>query len=290
MRTSEYTAKSLIQASKIPSIDYVINPYTGCDFGCAYCYASFSGRFVGEPVKEWGNFVAVKANAVELVRNEMGKMSAERKSRTVLLSSVTDPYMGIEKKREITRGILSELVAHSWTGIVRILTKSPIVTRDIDLLKQLPRSEVGLTVTTTDDTISRWLEMRAPHATRRLRTLQELHDAGINTFAFVGPLLPHFAERPDLLDTLFARLAETGVHEVYMEHINLKRYITERMNPVLENEPDDVKAAYSGARKSDHRARMDAIVAPLLKKHGLKLRFDEVIFHDEFQEKHAKRK
>ena len=287
MRFSEYSAKSLIQASKIPSIDFVANPYTGCDFGCAYCYASFSGRFVGQPVKEWGNFVAVKSNAVELVQKELAKMSEKKKSGTILLSSVTDPYMGIEKKREITRGILSALVEHSWTGIVRILTKSPIVTRDIDLLKQLPKSEVGLTVTTTDDTISRWLEVRAPSATRRLRTLPELHDAGIRTFAFVGPLLPHFAERPDLLDALFEQLAATGVREVYMEHINLKRYITERMNAVLENEPEAVKAAYKTAKKSDHRKKMDEIVAPLLVKHGLKLRFDEVIFHDEFQEKHA---
>ncbi|NSY39321.1 radical SAM protein [Leisingera sp. ANG59] len=287
MRVSEYEAKSLIQNSKIPSIDYVANPYTGCDFGCAYCYASFSGRFVGEPVKEWGNFVAVKTNAVALVRKELEKMSAEKKRGTILLSSVTDPYMGIEKKREITRGILGALVGNRWSGIVRILTKSPIVTRDIDLLKQLPQSEVGLTVTTTDDAISRWLEVRAPSATRRLHTLKELHEAGIRTFAFVGPLLPHFAEQPELLDTLLGRLAETGVREVYMEHINLKRYIVERMNKVLEGEPDSVQAAYKNARKASHRERMDDIVAELLNKHGLRLRFDEVVYHDEFQAKHA---
>lgn len=71
MKTAEYEAKKLIQKSKIPSIDYVINPYTGCTFACAYCYASFSGRLVGEPVKNWGNFVFVKRNAIELAQNEL---------------------------------------------------------------------------------------------------------------------------------------------------------------------------------------------------------------------------
>jgi hypothetical protein len=100
--------------------------------------------------------------------------------------------------------------------LIRILTKSPVVTRDIDLLSSLPRAEVGMTVTSTDDKGSRWLEVHAPLATRRLRTLAELNDAGITTYAFVGPLLPHFATQPELLDDLFGRLAaargERGVH------------------------------------------------------------------------------
>ena len=282
MQPVEIEAKTLIQRSKIPSISYVINPYTGCVFGCAYCYASFAGRLVGQPVKEWGNYLYVKKNAVELARKELAKMPEHKRQGTMLLSSVTDPYQGHERTYQLTRGILQELDRVNYPGTVRILTKSPIVTRDIDLLTSLARAEVGLTVTTTDDKVSRWLEVRAPLASRRLRTLAELREAGIPTFAFVGPLLPHFARQPELLDTLFGQLAQTGVRQVYMEHINLKRYIRERMNPLLAAEPAEVRDAYVQARTKEHRQQLDAIVATLLAKHGLRLRLDEVVYHDEF--------
>ena len=155
------------------------------------------------------------------------------------------------------------------------------LTRDIDLLTSLPRAEVGMTVTTTDDKVSRWLEVRAPLASRRLRTLAELAEAGIPTYAFVGPLLPHFATQPELLDDLFGRLVDAGVSEVFMEHINLKRYIRERMEQVLTDEPDDVREAYLQARTKEHREQLDAIVAELLDRHGLRLRFEEVVHHDD---------
>ncbi len=125
------------------------------------------------------------------------------------------------------------------------------------------------------------LEVRAPLASRRLRTLAELTEAGIPTYAFVGPLLPHFATRPELLDDLFGRLVDAGVSEVFMEHINLKRYIRERLDRVLTGEPEDVRAAYLQARRKEHREQLDAIVAELLDRHGLQLRFDEVGHHDD---------
>lgn len=281
MEPVEIEAKTLIQKSKTPSNDYVINPYTGCVLGCAYCFASFAGRQFGRSVMEWGDYLYVKKNAVELARKELAKMSQDRRRGTMLLSSVTDPYQGHETKYRLTRGILRELQAVEYPGLVRILTKSPVVTRDIDLLTSLPRTEVGMTVTTTDDKVSRWLEVRAPLASRRLSTLAELNEAGIHTYAFVGPLLPHFATHPELLDDLFGQLVEAGVSEVFMEHINLKRYIRERMDQVLADEPEDVREAYLQARTKEHREHLDAIVAELLDKHGLRLRFEEVVHHDD---------
>lgn len=281
MEPVEIEAKTLIQRSKTPSNDYVINPYTGCVLGCAYCFASFAGRQFGRSVKEWGDYLYVKKNAVELAHKELAKMPEHKRYGTMLLSSVTDPYQGHETRYRLTRGILSELDAVAYPGLVRILTKSPVVTRDIDLLTSLPRAEVGMTVTTADDKVSRWLEVRAPLASRRLRTLAELREAGIPTFAFVGPLLPHFATRPDLLDHLFGQLVEAGITEVFMEHINLKRYIRERMDQVLADEPEEVREAYVQARTKEHREQLDAIVTGLLAKHGLRLRFDEVVHHDD---------
>ncbi|PPS70209.1 MULTISPECIES: SPL family radical SAM protein [Streptomyces] len=259
----------------------VVLNYTGCVLGCAYCFASFAGRQFGRSVKEWGDYLYVKKNAVELARKELAKMPQDKRRGTMLLSSVTEPYQGHETKYRLTRGILRELRTVEYPGLVRILTKSPVVNRDIDLLTSLPRAEVGMTVTTTDDNVSRRLEVRAPLASRRLRTLAELKEAGIPTYAFVGPLLPHFSTRPELLDDLFGQLVEAGIGEVFMEHINLERYIRERMDQVLADEPEDVREAYLQARTKEHREQLDTIVAELLDKHGLRLRFEEVVHHDD---------
>ncbi|MDJ0460755.1 hypothetical protein [Streptomyces sp. H27-C3] len=87
--------------------------------------------------------------------------------------------------------------------------------------------------------------------------------------------------QPELLDQLFGRLVDAGITEVFMEYINLKRYIRERMNQVLADELDDVREAYLQARTKEHREHLDAIVAWLLAKHGLRLRFNEVVYHDD---------
>ena len=115
---------------------------------------------------------------------------------------------------------------------------------------------------------TRWLDVRAPRSSHRFKALAALHEAGIPTFAFVGPLLPHFAERPDLLDRLFGGLMEVGAREVYIEHINLKQYIRERMNLVLAEEEPQVREAYVRASAKAHRETLDAIVEKLMAKHG----------------------
>jgi DNA repair photolyase len=185
----------------------------------------------------------------------------------------------VEAKYRLTRGILEVLVAENYPGRVGILTKSPLVTRDIDLIGQLGNHEVGLTVTTTDDSISKWLEVRAPLASRRIEALGKLNRAGIRTYAFVGPLLPHFTERPELLDRLFGELAAAGVRNVFVEHINLKPYIRQRMDPVLESQPIEVRARYEAARSADHREQLSEVVLPIIAKHGLDLRLGEVLYH-----------
>lgn len=281
LRVVEIEAKSIIVPSRLPDTDVVVNPYVGCSFGCAYCYASFMGRMVDEPISAWGSYVYVKTNAVDLMELALAKMSAAKRERRMLLSSVTDPYQGVERRYRLTRGILERLAHHGYPGLVGILTKSPMVTRDIDLLTQLQRVEVGMTVTTTDDKVSRWLEVRAPVTSRRLHGLARLHEAGIPTYAFVGPLLPHFAEYPHLLDELFGRLAGAGVSELYIEFLNTKRYIRDRLSPVLDSEPERVRVSYEQSRSIDHKARLVDVVTPLLTKHQLTLRLGAVLSHDE---------
>ena len=276
MEIKEVSVKNIIVKSKLPDADYVVNPYTGCEFGCIYCYASFMGRFVNESIDNWGNYVYVKTNAVELFDKEIDKVPD--KDTTILLSSVTDPYQGAELKYRLTRSILEIAARKRYGGQIGILTKSSMVTRDIDVLEKIHNVDVGMTITTTDDELSRFLELRATATSMRIKTLGELNKAGLRTYAFVGPLLPHFRYKPELLDKLFASLVEAGVNQVYIEHINLSPYIKKRMFESLEGDPQ-LQEVYTEASTDTHRNELDKIVKKQLHEHGLKLRLNDVIYH-----------
>ena len=175
--------KSVLTRSGIPGVDYCINPYVGCFHGCKYCYATFMKRFTGH-TEAWGSFVDVKVNSPEVLQRQL-----QRKVRgRVMISSVTDAYQPIEAKYKLTRKCLEVLLQYQFP--VDILTKSPLVLRDLDLIKEFKDIEVGITVTTNDEKIRKVFEPKAPSITARINTLKKLHNNGINTYAFIGPVLP----------------------------------------------------------------------------------------------------
>jgi DNA repair photolyase len=181
MIVKEVYAKQILSKSKVA--DYTINPYVGCEHGCTYCYARFMKRFTRHKEK-WGQFVDVKINAVSLLQREIQK----RRIGKVWISGVCDPYQPLEAKYELTRGCLEILLAYDWP--ITIQTKSPLVLRDIDLLKQFTDCEVGLSITTAHDGIRRLFEPNVPPINQRIETLAKLHSAGLQTFAMIAPILP----------------------------------------------------------------------------------------------------
>lgn len=239
------------------------------------------GRFVGETFTNWGNYLHVKINAPELLERELRALSLSRRDSRVLLSSVTDAYQYAERKYMITRRILEAFARNMYPGRISILTKSPLVVRDIDILKTLKSVEVGFTITTTDDDASRELEVRAPLVSARLEALRCITSAGIDTYAFIGPLLPHFFDRPDLIEELFAAIAATGVRSVFVEHINLRPYIRQRLIAMLGPTRPDVAALYSPEREKAARSNLDAQIREMIRKYSLKLRLDQVLTHGE---------
>jgi DNA repair photolyase len=279
MKVHEITAKSIFVPSKLPDTDYVINPYVGCVFGCAYCYASFMGRFVGESFQNWGSYLYAKINAPELLRKELQALDPKIRNSRVLLSSVTDAYQYAEKKYQLTRRILEILVEYEYPGLISILTKSPLVIRDIDLLKRLKSSEVGFTITTIDDLASRELEVRAPKTSERLIALRKLNEAGINTYAFIGPLLPHFYDRPKLLEELFASIASTGISSIFLEHMNLKQYIRKRLVDILTPTRPNASELYTPEHEQEAMIEINALIYKLAKHHHLELRLGQVLKH-----------
>jgi len=132
----------------------------------------------------WGEFVDVKINAADLLREEI----KEKKRGKVWVSGVCDPYQPLEEKYRLTRQCLEILVRNYWPVVIQ--TRSPLVLRDIDIIKGGQDFEVGFSVTTADDSIRKLFEPGAPPVAERIQALDELHKAGIRTYAMIAPVLP----------------------------------------------------------------------------------------------------
>lgn len=279
MDIKEISVKSILTLSKLPDADYVVNPYIGCRFGCTYCYASFMGRFVNKKVGDWGEYVYAKMNAPELLKKEIKKLKNKGKGKSILFSSVTDPYQGLEAKYKLTRQCLEVLADYDFAGTVGILTKSDLVLRDVDILKKMKHTDIGMTVTSTDDSISRYFEKYAPAASVRLKTMKELNRLGFKTYIFVGPLLPHFVAKPEELDKLFSAIADTGNKDIYVEHINLSSYILERLIGEMKNLDKNILKTFYQSQDKSYREKLNEIVIELVKKYNLHLRLGGAIYH-----------
>jgi DNA repair photolyase len=181
VNVKEIQSKTILSKSKV--YNYVINPYVGCQHACSYCYARFMKRFSGHK-EPWGQFVDVKINAAELLRLEINK----KRRATVWISGVCDPYQPLERKYELTRKCLEILAQNDWPVVIQ--TRSPMVLRDMDILKEGRFFEVGLTITTADDNIRKLFEPHAPPIMERLGALDELHRSGIRTYTMIAPMLP----------------------------------------------------------------------------------------------------
>jgi DNA repair photolyase len=280
IKIQEINVKSVLTISGLPDADWAVNPYVGCAFGCKYCYAAFIGRWK-HPDKVWGDFVDVKTNAPEIFKNELEKLGKKFQSKdfgSIFFSSVTDPYQGIEDKYQITRRCLVVLADFGYEGEISILTKSPLVCRDIDILSRLKSVSVGLTVTSLDDEVSGFLEGNASPASSRVKALKELHNAGISTYAFVGPLLPYFTARIDKLEKIFFGLKNAGVEEAYVEHINLSLKIRERLFDYLAKTPELIPY-FQKARDGEYRKNLEKIIYRLAEKHGIKIIGGKIMLH-----------
>jgi len=210
----EIQAKSILSKSKI--YDYVINPYIGCQHGCTYCYARFMKRVTGHK-EPWGDFVDVKTNAADLLRVEVKK----KKQGRVWVSGVCDPYQPLEAKYNLTRQCLEILVRNNWPATIQ--TRSPRILRDVDIIREGRDFEAGLTITTADDAIRKLFEPSTPSINDRIQALDELHKAGIRTYAMIAPLLPGGEGLAELLEgkvdsVLIDRMNYHYADSVYRKH------------------------------------------------------------------------
>ena len=200
----ERICRSALNKSGIPGVDYCVNPYTGCSHGCVYCYATFMARYSGH-VEPWGTFVDAKVNLPDVLSREVKR----RPRGFVVVGTVCDPYQPAEAEFGLTRRAIAILSRARFE--FRLLTKSDLVVRDIDVLRDCPNGGVQMTLTGLSDDVASFFEPGAPTMTRRLAAVERLCRAGVDVGAFFGPILPYFADRPDRIDALFFP-AEAGRH------------------------------------------------------------------------------
>jgi len=198
-------AKRAFTHTRIPGADYVINQYIGCLHACKYCYAKFMCRWYN--YGEWGTWVIVKENIPELVKEK--NVEGE-----VYMSSVSDPYQPIEEKLRLTRKILKNM---NKSIRLRILTKSDLVLRDIDVFKEFKDIEVGLTINGFDGLIKREVEPFSPSNKRRIEALKVLYDEDIKSYAFISPIIPNLVDVENLILEM-----KKFVNYYWFEFLNLK--------------------------------------------------------------------
>jgi DNA repair photolyase len=207
MGINRIQAKTILQKTGISDFVYVINPYRGCTHGCVYCYARFMKRFTGH-TEPWGEFLDAKVNAPEVLQRQLQRKKGSINGG-VFLSSVTDLYQPAESIFKLTRGILEVLLEYQVP--ISILTKSDLVLRDMDLLRQFQECSVGLSLMTVDEDLARRFEPRAPSPMRRIEALRELKENNIATYAFISPYLPHLSHIEQLMEALDGVIDEVGI-------------------------------------------------------------------------------
>ncbi len=209
MHLREIAAKHILTRSKLNAGGYTINPYVGCQHACVYCYDCFMKRLTNHD-EPWGEFVDVKINAAELFVQDFRKV---KDGEGAFIGSATDAYHPPEIKYELTRKILQKIVAVRKNSLipkefsVSILTKSDLVLRDIDLLKQIPGAEVGFSVSMPNEKARRIFEPRAKPVKQRFAALKTLREEGIATFGFIAPIMPGITDLPSIFESLHGNVA-----------------------------------------------------------------------------------
>jgi len=213
IKINEIKCKTVLNKSRIPGVDFALNPYVGCSHKCLYCYAVFMKRFTGH-TEPWGDFVDVKTNASEVLGQQLRRL---KKSR-ISFGTVCDPYQQTEEQYKITRRCLEALTYYYHS--VSILTKSPLVLRDLDLLKKTKDIEVGFTITTLEPEIKEIFEPFSPSVQERLEALKNLSQNKIPAWVFVAPLLPHLADSEEKIEQLFTASENAGARSILFDTLN----------------------------------------------------------------------
>lgn len=280
-----------------------LNPYVGCEFGCSYCYARFAHRYVVERAHDcgaltdeefrdfrgphgWEAFerrIFVKErilDALEADLHRVHRAQAEGRPTTIVVGTATDPYQPAERRFRVTRTVLTRL-ARCEDLSVGLITKSGLVTRDVDVLLRIQERndlEVHVSLSTVDVVLIRTLEARSPLPAVRLRALARLRAAGVNAGLLIAPVLPGITDDRERLDAVFASARAAGAQFVHASPLRLYPAIRERFLPVLERHYPRLAARYRrayrgrGAAPRDYTHALARRIRSLQRRYGFATR------------------
>lgn len=219
----EIQVKSVMTKSNLPVADYSVNPYVGCQHACKYCYASFMKRFTGH-TEEWGSFVDIK------YWDEI-KNPHKYDGKELFIGSVTDPYQPLEIKYKRTRKLLEELQGSNCK--ISIATKSDLVLRDLDLLKNFKDVRVSFSINTLDEKFRKDMDTSVS-IERKIEAMKKLHEAGIRTTCFISPIFPGITDCKAII-----KRCEGICNLVWLENLNLRGdYKPVILNYIKEKHPE----------------------------------------------------
>jgi DNA repair photolyase len=258
----ELTARSVLNAPESTGIgSWSINPYVGCEFGCSYCYARYAHRYVVERAHDAGRitrtqradlgspsglepfehriFVKARTSLLAALDRDLSRVrrrAAERGPQNILIGTATDPYQPAERQYQLTRAILDRLRLERDLNI-GIITKSPLVCRDIDLLIALAgrnRVSVYVSLISMDARLTSLFEARSPLPHARLRALEKLTGAGIRAGLIVAPVLPGLTDSTEQVNDIMCAARDAGARFVHPSVLRLYPEVRERFLPIVE--------------------------------------------------------
>lgn len=274
-------AKSVLNGPETTGMGFwSINPYVGCAFGCAYCYARYAHRYVMERASDnermedalteryevmppWLAFernIFVKQNAPEVLARTLRQGSDKHLSLingdAIVIGTATDPYQPAERKFRVTRRILEVLAEHPGLKVV-IISKSPLITRDIDVLSRINRNSdlsIHISLITLRRELARKLEPRSPTPEARVRALARLREAGIDAGINCMPVLPGITDNPSDLEALVKRVSEAGATYVGACALRLRATAKQRYLPFIAQEFPNLEERYRNTYANDSNA------------------------------------
>ena len=272
VKVREINCKTILNKSSLS--DFTLNCYVGCSHCCLYCYARYMKKFKERP-EEWGKFVDVKINAPEILTKQIKKIKPPKE---VYMSTVCDGWQPLEAKYRLSRACLKILLEAGFS--VSILTKSSLIFRDFDLLSAYKTSSLGMTITTLDPKLKKALEPYTSEPRDRLNILKKAWERGIETWAFLGPLVPGFTDTESNLEEVFSGLKDLDLNHIYIDRLNQRWGVLESLKKGLEGEdPKKVRLLLSNCtsytKYQNYSRRLKHYTLKLATKYGLrdKLKF-----------------
>ena len=270
-----------------------LNPYVGCEFGCTYCYARYTHRYVVERAHNAGKITDAEFSdyrgahgweafekRIFVKQHVVGALDVDLKhvplGGTIVIGTATDPYQPAERQFRVTRAVLQRLARCEGLSF-GIITKSPLIARDADLLVRLQERnelQVHVSLITADPRLARKLEARSPVPAARLRGLRKLVDAGVNAGLIIAPVLPGITDDITQLDVLFAAARDAGARFIHAGALRLYPAIRDRFLPVLAEHFPELVAKYQrayaghGYAPREYAKALSRRIERLRKKHG----------------------